>query len=106
MGSTVRASGTKPESVEDSDDISQDGDDSGERETVVMGIEEGETRPSSLRVSQSVYLCMTNISAHSGPKLRGDTWRRGSYVRRSKTLLRFILDRKPGYSTLSLQRRD
>jgi hypothetical protein len=50
--------------VEDSDDISQDGDDSGERETVVTGIEEGETRPSNLRVSQSAYLFMTNISAH------------------------------------------
>ena len=63
MGSTVRASGVNPDSVEDSDDISQDGGDSGERETVVMGIE-GETRPSGLRVSQSAYLFMTNISAH------------------------------------------
>ena len=68
MGPTVRASGTKPESVEDSDDISQDGDDSGERETAAMGIE-GETRPSSLRVSQSVYLFMTNISAHFRAKI-------------------------------------
>jgi hypothetical protein len=55
MCSTVRESGTNPDSVEDSDDMSQDGDDSGEREIVVMGIE-GETRPSSVRGSQSAYL--------------------------------------------------
>jgi hypothetical protein len=63
MGSAVGASGTNPDSAEDSDDISQDGDDTGEREAIVTGrAGEEQTRPSSLRLSLSVYLLVTVVS--------------------------------------------
>jgi hypothetical protein len=63
MGSAVGASGTNPDSAEDSDDISQDGDDTGEREAIVTGrTGEEQTRPSSLRLSLSVYLLVTVVS--------------------------------------------
>jgi len=65
----VGASGTNPDSVEVSDDLSQDGEDTGEREAIVMGkTGEEETRPSSLRLSLSVYLLVTVVSVCiSGP---------------------------------------
>jgi hypothetical protein len=63
MGSAVGASGTNPDSAEDSDDISQDGDDTGERVAIVTGkVGEERTCPSSLRLSLSVYLLVTVVS--------------------------------------------
>ena len=93
MVSVVGASGTNPDSAEDSDDMSQEGDDPGEREGIVMG-KTGEelTRPSNLRFSLSVYLLVTVISVHFRDTLRGNTWRQGSLVRKDKTLSGIIVD--------------
>jgi len=68
MGSAVGILGTNPDSTEDSEDMSQDGEDTGEREAtgIAMGrIGEGQTRPSSLRASPSAYLLVTIISVHA-----------------------------------------
>jgi hypothetical protein len=63
MGSAAGASGTKPDSTEDSEDMSQEGEDSGECEVIVTGrMEDERTRPSRLRGSLSGYLVMVFIS--------------------------------------------
>jgi hypothetical protein len=65
MGSALGTSGTKPDSAEDSEDMSQGGEDTGECEVIVMGRVEGEpTHPSCLGVSQSAYLVVIIISKH------------------------------------------
>jgi hypothetical protein len=66
MGSAVGTSGTKPDSTDDSDDISQEGEETGECEVIVMGrIVEESTCPSCLRVPLSGYLVIMFISVHS-----------------------------------------
>jgi hypothetical protein len=57
MGSAVGTSGTKPDSAEDTEDLSQEGEDAGECEVIAVGRIEGEPMcPSCLRISASAYL--------------------------------------------------
>ena len=63
MDSAGGTSRTKPDSTEDSEDMSQEGEDTGEREVILVGrIGEESTRPSCPRASPSVYLVMMFIS--------------------------------------------
>jgi hypothetical protein len=65
MGSAVGTSGTKPDSAEDTEDLSQEGEDAGECEVIAVGRIEGEPMcPSCLRISASAYLELMFSNAH------------------------------------------
>jgi len=87
MGSAVGTSGTKPDSAEDTEDLSQEGEDTGECEIIAVGrVGEEPMCPSCLRISLSAYLELMFSNAQFRATSRQQTWRRELFVRRDKTL--------------------
>jgi hypothetical protein len=83
MGSPVGTSGTKPDSAEDTEDLSQEGEDTGECEVIPVGWIGGEPMcPSCLRISTSAYLELTISNAHFREISKRQTWRRELFVQR------------------------
>jgi hypothetical protein len=65
MRSAVGTSGTKPDSMEDTEDLSQEGEETGECEVIAVGRIGGEPMCSScLRISLSEYLELIFSNGH------------------------------------------
>jgi hypothetical protein len=99
MGSAAGTSGTKPDSAEDTEDLSQEGEDTGECEVIAVGRIGGVPMcPSCPRISPSAYLeLIFSKCAFPGKHRKRQTWRRELLARRCKTLRRVEAGRESSF---------